>query len=190
MTDIDPCFACCRLFGCSLDVKLYHLNGSATNDGWWDKKNDLSPMSIKSRAARLFEIICTVIKRKVCNWTHHNLVWVGNEDKRLCMYTHVQYVCLCSYVFVEMCVCALPPLLAVESEPKQCYVALFPQWKPVPGQELQWKFPLIEWRNTRKERRQRKGKERAEEGVNGECKERATERKGVCPQRQQGRKKS
>ena len=55
--------------------------------------------------------------------------------------------CMCvlrTYVFVQTCACACvwrhsykklnaPPLLGVESELEQYYVAVFPQWKPVPG---------------------------------------------------------
>lgn len=82
------------------------------------------------------------------------------------------YVCDCKHmylwkhVYAVTCSSTSPPntthsqthtrVHAVESGSEQCYVALFPQWKPVPGQKLQWKFPPHgARRNTRRERGKR-----------------------------------
>lgn len=103
-------------------------------------KRYVSLMSVKACAARLF--------------LFYLFIYLCGNKKDNAMAALQMYVCLCVLcVYGNVCVCGCsdmkpcsppPPLLGVESEPEQWYLAVFPQWKSVPGQKLQWKFPLME----------------------------------------------
>lgn len=80
-------------------------------------KKDLSLMSLKSHAARLFEIICMLTNKK------NGCRRILSQHRVSCV---LMYVCMCLWKFVKV------QLLLPARCGKQIR-AVFPQWKPVPG---------------------------------------------------------